>query len=931
MTESLERIDQEASRHDLRNLESRLLLEYYATLLNVPPTHKQADLTRFGSIARKLVSMWADLPQSARRALPTGTNTTLSLAARLMYYVAELQQEHEYKAHWYREASIAYAQGGNLPGCSTAWYCYQAFKQEEEPSDWLIDALLGSAEQYSDEVKALTPKAAMHPWLCADSKRERFASRRLYSLSCDPRHASVFEKSLVYRLSSAFPLFGELSLPKVLSDVGVRLPPWYRQSLKASRRMMLLPSQVEALKSWFQSETNMVLCTPTSTGKTFVSELACVIELAGSGGVAIFVTPYRAVARAIANVLETRLATGPIRVVRAYGDETIKAIDEPAIVVGTPEKLDRMITNDLTLLSKTRVVVFDEVHLISQKIRGSFYEGLIARVLLEQSLTSTPTRILAISAVVENSEALAKWFRTNVIATSRWRSNPIVESYWTNNDQLYIHDQSSPPSDRRFIVVSEFTPPFSAWPSRFVPPKGMQNALKKPLGERCSWYVNHWNSATNRPVLVICSSRAQTREFALICADESGVLDRVPLQEAAAWIKEQFPYLTLLSYCLLRGIAYHNAALPSRVRHMIEDMLNAHSLRAVFATTTLAEGADFPFRSVVISSPAHFDPETESYTAMSPLLLRNIAGRGGRTVGHLIGDVVQMYSPLEIASSTGKKVASDDIFNQYLLDPTECQVHSAFADQMRSAGSNGDVAVAFSAFDRVIHRWSDQEDAISLYRKHFFDRSVSQAPGRQLELRYERVMREGEEFGVALALRASPLHLTELGEVVLMSGFAVLSAGVIWKAVKMAGWFETVPTPRDIVRKCSELGGRIPEVTELKTSNRRPLSDANIADVFEVLQAGGDLTDAYLRAEASASGATQKRAELLVVGKAKNDDSVHGRFEAFCDDVKRKLLIEIPSVAKAMRAFVVYEAEDYDTTSFDVVIDVTSKIKEVID
>lgn len=927
MSESLERIENEIERLHLRDSESQLLHEYYSFLLGEEPSIERKSLLQFANGARKIVSMWTDLDDETRSKVPQDSINPICRAARVMYFVAELMKQISDRAHWFRESSIAYLQSGNIPASTEAWQRYQKSNDIRNASDWMVESILGYSIENGIVSPSAIPVCVKRPWLSADLEYREQSRQELYRLSCSMELSEVFEKSLCYRVGATLPLFGQLSLAGLVDDCGIEFPEWYLEKLVEDRRVLLLPSQVPAIKRWFESSNNFVLCTPTSTGKTFVAELAMVVDCCRNGGVSIFATPYRAVARTIWNTLKVRLAGSDISVVAAFGDETDVIPIGKGIIVGTPEKIDGLLIRHPEILTRTQVFVVDEIHMISQKKRGPFLESLVSRLLLSQSLGEGPKRIFAISAVVENHEQLGRWMDTNVVVTSKWRPNPIVEAYWSKRDDLLVIDRTNDDSNLQYWEFKVDSTEFPPWPSGNIPSVAVENQVRKPLGHRCSWYAKTWRQNSGGPVLVICSSRAQTREFAFISIDYFEEMEDLQIQKVADKIDEDYPYLTLLTYCLRRGVAYHNAALPSLVRHQVEDLISSNLLNVVFATTTLAEGADFPFRSVVIAAPAHFDPDTTSYSAMSPLLLRNIAGRGGRTAGQLVGDVVQFYSPHLMKNQSGDSIVSQDVFREHLLDSENCQISSALEADL----GNSEISSLYSAFDRVINRWDNREQAISEYRQNFYAETVRASQGEFWEHRYENLMRDPGVFGEPLALRASPLHLTQLGEVVMNSECSVESAKTIWKRLEELQWFEDIPSQEQIVEECTILGGVIPEITELRGNTRRPLKEQNISRVFTSLSTGGSISEAYLIAEESASNAIQRKASKLVEGEAGYTDSVHARFEHFADELKRKLLQEVPKIANAMRLFIEYKGLAESTENFEQLIQMTKEIRKVID
>ncbi|HEY2642138.1 MAG TPA: helicase-related protein, partial [Galbitalea sp.] len=83
------------------------------------------------------------------------------------------------------------------------------------------------------------------------------------------------------------------------------------------------------------------------------------------------------------------------------------------------------------------------------------------------------------------------------------------------------------------------------------------------------------------------------------------------------------------------GVAYHHAGLPPRVREALEAAISENLVTFVVATTTLAEGVNFPFSTVIVQSLTMKDPTFEvgkpmSWRVFTPRKFWNIAGRAGR-------------------------------------------------------------------------------------------------------------------------------------------------------------------------------------------------------------------------------------------------------------------------------------------------------------
>src|SRR5205823_617367 len=80
-----------------------------------------------------------------------------------------------------------------------------------------------------------------------------------------------------------------------------------------------------------------------------------------------------------------------------------------------------------------------------------------------------------------------------------------------------------------------------------------------------------------------------------LTADRLSLMNRVA-EDARAAFGPTHP----LPEWIKAGLAYHHAGLPAHLLRGIERLAGSKSLRALGATTTVAEGAHLPFRVVII-------------------------------------------------------------------------------------------------------------------------------------------------------------------------------------------------------------------------------------------------------------------------------------------------------------------------------------------
>jgi superfamily II RNA helicase len=109
---------------------------------------------------------------------------------------------------------------------------------------------------------------------------------------------------------------------------------------------------------------------------------------------------------------------------------------------------------------------------------------------------------------------------------------------------------------------------------------------------------------------------------------------------------EQYPSITghpLAGIVPRVGVAAHHAGHLPSWKIAIEELMRQGCLDAVFATTTLAAGVDFPARTVVITQSSV--RKTRDFTELTIGEIQQLAGRAGRRGKDLVGFAVVTPSP----------------------------------------------------------------------------------------------------------------------------------------------------------------------------------------------------------------------------------------------------------------------------------------------
>ena len=179
----------------------------------------------------------------------------------------------------------------------------------------------------------------------------------------------------------------------------------------------LRPAQEKSINAGLLDGKNLLVCTPTASGKTLIAELAAMKSIIEGKGKAVYIVPLKALAsekyrnfkKRYENLAKIALSIGDI-------DSSDPYIAEYDLIVTTSEKLDSLIRHHAPWLSSISVVIVDEIHLLNDTERGPTLEVLLT--ILKKLLKNV--QIIGLSATIGNAEELAEWLGAALVA-DEWR------------------------------------------------------------------------------------------------------------------------------------------------------------------------------------------------------------------------------------------------------------------------------------------------------------------------------------------------------------------------------------------------------------------------------------------------------------------------------------------------------------------------------
>ena len=385
-------------------------------------------------------------------------------------------------------------------------------------------------------------------------------------------------------------------LPDTLLEI------WERQQGE-----FLLPVQEIAVQRYGLFDgRSLVISSPTSSGKTFVGEMAA-LRSAFAGKRVLYLTPLRALAEEKYETFRARYGTYGVKVVVATRDR--REFDHDIehgdfhLAVLVYEKLAQLLVRHPHLLRTVALVVVDELQMLGDPERGSGLELTLTKLL---NSASRP-QLLGLSAVLREAEQVAAWLDADLLLQDE-RPVELHRGVVLGDRFRYRTYNTGEEGEERLAAVESDDP-----------------------RELLYAHVTHL-AQQGEQVLIFLKGKRDTVQCVLELAAASeltpaaGALTALePLEETS--LKAQ------LRDALAGGVAFHHADLTSAERAIVEAAYRRGEVRVIACTTTLAFGVNLPASTVFIEA-VKWDRDKRTGTAIEVPLswaeYENISGRAGR-------------------------------------------------------------------------------------------------------------------------------------------------------------------------------------------------------------------------------------------------------------------------------------------------------------
>ena len=434
----------------------------------------------------------------------------------------------------------------------------------------------------------------------------------------------------------------ERSIWRVVRGAGTRATAFVeRLASRANDKpfLDLLPPQHKALVDEGLMGTgrrSVVVSLPTSAGKTLVAEFR-ILQALDSYEAQLGWVAYTAPTRALVNQMTARLRRdftpldirverfSPALEVDSVEAEILDASEDPfRVVVTTPEKLDLLMRGGWVsdLGRPLSLVIVDEAHNLGTGGRGLKLELLLATINREER----DAGFLLMTPFIPNAAEIAAWLdpanNQAVELGLEWLPNDRVvglaklEKAARRGDSRVVAETlitSAPSLHTDQTVELEAGRPLGLPYSRLKAPTVLATAAAQALSRRGS------------TVTLVGQARYSWTVAGRLANSVGGEVQDELIESVSDLLADEYGRDYPLARFLRKGVAVHHAGLSDDIRLMVEALAERGTLRHIVATTTLAQGINFPISNVVLGSyqyPYGVKMPTEDFW--------NIAGRAGR-------------------------------------------------------------------------------------------------------------------------------------------------------------------------------------------------------------------------------------------------------------------------------------------------------------
>ena len=402
-----------------------------------------------------------------------------------------------------------------------------------------------------------------------------------------------------------------------------------------------LPSQREALhKGLLSYNRSFSLRMPTSAGKSYITELLIYQELQKTPNAKIlYLAPLRSLGHELREKYKSISSQLGFTYRSLYGGSSMTGTEailaEADLFITTPETFMSLEGSIDDILRQFTLVICDEGQLIESVGRGLDYEMLLSRLRKQEHI-----RFLFISAIIPNIGDINTWLGGNKDEIGESNYRPCKIRYGVANTEgksinLQVYENVEKPA------IFDFASFVTKDECKGFPLKTQRNIA-------CLIAMKALDAGSVMLYSSFKKGNASCRKYGECIA---AIIQKDKLASPRSFLNtQQCNFLDILceftefnfgtdyyeTNFLREGFAVHTGSLPQEMREIVETGYEEGALRMIICNSTLAEGVNFPIRTLVLGDIRH--PSGKGW--MEREVLMNVIGRVGRAGRETYGFVI---------------------------------------------------------------------------------------------------------------------------------------------------------------------------------------------------------------------------------------------------------------------------------------------------
>lgn len=360
----------------------------------------------------------------------------------------------------------------------------------------------------------------------------------------------------------------------------------------------LTPPQELAIKHGLLKGENLVIASPTASGKTFIAEMAMLQCVIHERKKAVYVAPMRALVSE--KYEEFKEAYPFLKIAMSIGD--LDSLDHWLsgydIILVSTEKFDSLIRHGLNWLDDIGCIVIDEVHMLDDPSRGPTLEILMTKL----RRLCKGAQLLVLSATIGNAKEISKWLDAGLIE-SDYRPVKLEKGVTFSGKAYYLENEEELAGESSIPEI-----------------RVVQDTLDRKK-QVLIFYGTKRNAESSAERISQAVNDVLTKEERLKLAELS--------EEILHALSKPTMQCEKLARVVAKGVAFHHSGLVNAQRHAIENAFRNNVLKAICSTPTLSLGLNLPAHTVLVRDTSRYSDATGA-EKLSVNEVTQLFGRAGR-------------------------------------------------------------------------------------------------------------------------------------------------------------------------------------------------------------------------------------------------------------------------------------------------------------